>query len=49
MNKKGEHWNGNDAVTHAVRVLGGTTHGYNDNPPTYRNIDVISEEKLIVL
>lgn len=49
MDKNGEQWNGNDAMTHAVRILGGTTHGYNDKTPKYRNIDVMDGEKLIVL
>lgn len=36
-------------LTHPVSFLGGTPHEYNDKPPMYRNIDVISEEKSIVL
>lgn len=32
MEKGGEHWNGNDAVVHAARILGGSTQEYIDNP-----------------
>jgi len=50
MDKSGkEQWKGNDAMIHAVRIFCGTTHWFNNNPPTHRNTEMIVKEKLIIL
>lgn len=49
MDKKREWRNGNDAMTHAIRILDGTIPEYNDKAPRFRNIDMTVEESLILL